>query len=622
MKKNLLYLFALICSMSLFTACSDDDKPEVPPTVEDIVAEYAGENLKLTVSGAEPTTDAKIELAQGENSEKVTIILRNIVPGTEEFKVPDATFAAETKSMYISKFAGEVSDDVAGYNVKVDGIVDEKVLTANVALTEIKADTVNMKPFYGKVYKGDMKIDVSNIDNPVDMVQRVYVEKPYSYKMEKRDTAMVRLVIKNFAFEGIELGDIRVDTIPVLKRGEVYAFEAQDRKIQLQEPIGEVTANLKGHILGDNMTLALDIDALGALKVKVAFTGGNVVESQDVSMEEMVIESAAIADQELVGSSLTLKVWENTPAANLLLTPKYKVSNKGSVKYILLHVTGKDDVYLSQEQIDGKKPIDFSLLQSKNDYIRYRMQAEDPNVVRDFTIKVERWTLNTTFDMKEWVDGNPKGMTSSNGAASLLPIMGVILPEPGLPVTQASDGAARITTFKTESEAGTLVPAITAGTLFTGEFKIAMDNTLKSTKFGVPFNKKPTTFKFTYKYTPGATMYKHKLDGKKGVAEVVAGKTDECSIAAYLFEVSDYSEVLDGTNINTSPKVILKAELTDGTAKNDYVEQTVSFKETGNGQYDASKKYKLAIVCTPSKWGDQFMGGDMSSLYVKYLSVE
>ena len=25
MKKNLLYLFALICSVSLFTACSDDD---------------------------------------------------------------------------------------------------------------------------------------------------------------------------------------------------------------------------------------------------------------------------------------------------------------------------------------------------------------------------------------------------------------------------------------------------------------------------------------------------------------------------------------------------------------------------------------------------------------------
>ena len=30
MKKNLFYLFALICSMSLFTACSDDDEEVIP----------------------------------------------------------------------------------------------------------------------------------------------------------------------------------------------------------------------------------------------------------------------------------------------------------------------------------------------------------------------------------------------------------------------------------------------------------------------------------------------------------------------------------------------------------------------------------------------------------------
>ncbi|KAA3162099.1 DUF4925 domain-containing protein, partial [Akkermansia sp. BIOML-A61] len=29
MKKNLFFLFALICSMSLFTACSDDDDDKI-----------------------------------------------------------------------------------------------------------------------------------------------------------------------------------------------------------------------------------------------------------------------------------------------------------------------------------------------------------------------------------------------------------------------------------------------------------------------------------------------------------------------------------------------------------------------------------------------------------------
>ena len=625
MKKKLFYLFALICSMSLFIACSDDEKPEVPPTVEDIVAEYSGDDLKLTVSGAETTEGAKIELAKGESTDKVTIILSNIVPGVEEFKIPNATFAAETRSMYISKLSGEMSDDVSGYNVKVEGTVDEKVLTADVTLTEIEGDTVNVSSLYKKVYKGDMNIDVSNIPNPVSMVQRVYIEKPYSDKMEKRDTAMVKLQIKNFAFEAIELGDITVDTIPVVKRGEVYGFEAKNRTIKLQDPIGEVTANLKGTIIGENMALMLDIDALDMLKVKVDFKGGTVVESQTVSMEEMTIEGTAIVDQDKKSTSLTLKVWEGTPAKDLLLTPKYKVSDKGSIEYILLHVSGQDDVMLTQDQIDGKKPIDFSVLKGKDDYIKYRMQAEDPNVVKDYTIKVEYWATNMVFDMQTWgEDGVPSGLTSSNGAASLLPLMiGKPLPEPGLPVTKAADGAARITTFKTETaKAGKLVPAITAGTLFSGTFSIDMSNTLKSTRFGLPYNKKTESFTFTYKYTPGETLYKHKLgENNAGIAEVVEG-TDECSIAAYLYEVSNYNETLDGTNINTSDKVVLRAMLTDGTAKSDYKEVTLKFESVEGRTYDASKKYKLAIVCTPSKWGDEFKGGELSSLYVKYLAVE
>lgn len=626
MKKNLFYLFVLLCSMSLFTACKDDDEPEVPPTIEDVVAEYSGENLKLTVEGMDNVSeDAKIELAKSETSDKVTIVLFNVVPGVTEFKIPDAEFAVITKSIYASTLKGEVSDDVSGYNVKVEGTVDEKVLTANVTLTEIEGDTVNVSFLYKKVFKGNMDINVSNIPNPVTMEQRVYISKPYSYKMEQRDTAMIKLEIKNFAFEGIELGDIKVDTIPVVKRGEVYAFGVEARTLKLKDPIGEVTADLNGTIIGEDMTLKLDIDALG-LAVKVDFKGGSVVESQTVNMEEFVVEGAAILEQKTASTSLTMKIWEDTPAADLLLTPKYKITDKGSVEYILVHVSGQEDVRLSQEQIDGKQPIDFSVLKSADDYIKYHMIAEDPNVTKDFIIKIERFAVNMVFDMKEWVDGNPAGLTSSNGATSLLPLMGINLPEPGAPVVKADDGAARVTTFLTLTKEGsnpTLIPAITAGTLFSGVFSINITNTLKSTKFGMPYNKKPNTFKFTYKYVPGGDVYKSVEKDGKNVAERVEDKTaDECSIAAYLYEVSTYDEALDGTNINTSNKVILKAELTDGTAKDSYQEMTVNFKETGNGAYDATKKYKLAIVCTSSKWGDQFMGADRSSLYVKSLAVE
>ena len=48
MKKNLFYLFALICSMSLFTACDDDDD-EVSPWIGTYkIAEYTAEDYEWT----------------------------------------------------------------------------------------------------------------------------------------------------------------------------------------------------------------------------------------------------------------------------------------------------------------------------------------------------------------------------------------------------------------------------------------------------------------------------------------------------------------------------------------------------------------------------------------------
>ena len=62
-------------------------------------------------------------------------------------------------------------------------------------------------------------------------------------------------------------------------------------------------------------------------------------------------------------------------------------------------MAGKDDVRLTQDQIDGKQPIDFSVLKGSDDYIKYHMVAEDPNTTKDFIIKVERFATTMVFDM-------------------------------------------------------------------------------------------------------------------------------------------------------------------------------------------------------------------------------
>lgn len=48
MKKSLLYLFALICSMGIFTACSDDDELTMSQVIEtELAGTYEG---KLGIS--------------------------------------------------------------------------------------------------------------------------------------------------------------------------------------------------------------------------------------------------------------------------------------------------------------------------------------------------------------------------------------------------------------------------------------------------------------------------------------------------------------------------------------------------------------------------------------------
>lgn len=77
MKKNVLYLLALICSVTLFTACSDDD--ETPAfTLDNVAGTYAG-TINLSVGDGEATDlpgSYDLEVTKGEGS-TVTIALRN-----------------------------------------------------------------------------------------------------------------------------------------------------------------------------------------------------------------------------------------------------------------------------------------------------------------------------------------------------------------------------------------------------------------------------------------------------------------------------------------------------------------------------------------------------------------
>lgn len=124
MKKNLFYLFALICSMSLFTACSDDDDPTWKKVPSQSIS---AENLSLTTNAqSNPNASVKLAMSDAQNG---VLTLSNAVRGLDEVEV-NVTVVEQTDGSF--KFQGEksvgtttkaVADLVSSTTVKVEGTI-------------------------------------------------------------------------------------------------------------------------------------------------------------------------------------------------------------------------------------------------------------------------------------------------------------------------------------------------------------------------------------------------------------------------------------------------------------------------------------------------------------------
>lgn len=255
----------------------------------------------------------------------------------------------------------------------------------------------------------------------------------------------------------------------------------------------------------------------------------------------------------------------------------------------------------------------------------------------------------TSYDFEEWMPGvegtepentfyKPVGKwDSSNTGAHLIKAMfGQTDPDLAkIPyvLTETSDAqkgekGVKIVTIDTKGLPSLLpgvfpcVPKVTSGSLFLGAFIADIQNTLKSTKFGILTSLKPVTIKGYYKFTPGAEYF-HCEDpaNNSNVAVLDPNKKDECSIAAILYSVDTEKDdqILDGTNIYTSEKIVAIAQLEDGSEKTDYT--PFELKMNYIKPYDPTKLYRFAIICSSSKNGDKFSGAPNSTLIVDNIEV-
>lgn len=498
MKKNFFYLFALICSMSLFTACSDDDDPVYP-----------------------------------------------------------------------------IEEELAG------------------------------------TYKGELGISVNNTSLGPGIVQKVYISKSASGNNQ------VKLELKNFSFGDFNLGDIQVDPCAVKEQNGTYTFIGS-QTLNLAAPIGSCPVTVSGTIKGSNISINIGVTVTALQQEVVAkFDGSKMTgnESKEAKITDFTIDNAFVTEQPIIDEAsgkITFKVNDTATDDDLkALKPVFKISDKATV-------TPASGV--AQDFSDGKT-VTYTVISEDGTIKTYVVSiAGSQNFLK---YSFDTWVVQKEGLKNEYWNPDPiNELSTSNDGAGLLVVLGY---KGGFPVVEEKEGysgsAAKLITLYTKGAGFGMAPAITSGSLFTGAFVTDSQDQLNSTKFGIPYGKKPLTFKGVYKYTPGDNY----VDGsdKKNVQENL-DIVDECSIMAVLYEAVDAKEqevILTGHDIASSEYRVAVAVLADGSAKEDWTPFELPFMELEGKSYDASKSYKLAIVCSSSKDGAAFKGAVNSTLIIDDFEV-
>ncbi len=490
------------------------------------------------------------------------------------------------------------------------------VLFMGVSCTSSDNEIQQIGNEFDGVYKGTLEVDVNDAPFGGDIPQKVYITKSgdNNFKME----------LKNFVIVGLNIGDIVVNNIDVVKTGENCTFSGQE---VIDIAIGTCDVAVEGTISGSDIDMDINVNVLEAvgggatpdMKVFVDFDGVKMAadQSSEAKITSFVFDTSnqankIVTSQPVIdGTNITFNVSDEATAEQLMsLLPTITISDKATIT----------------PAVDAA--VNF------NNEVEYAVTSEDGIYTTKYKVYVAGKSLQYSFNEWEMINYlidfeqvSPMDiLESANRGTAFLSLYGFAGDSQGNRVntikTEGVSGyAAKLITFDTRSIANALVPGVTPGTLYVGKFNVgaAMVNRLMAAEFGLAFDKKePIAFKGSYKYTPGAVFYD--ASNHEAITEV-ADKTDECSIMAVLFEIENDSDVLTGVDINTSDKRVAVATLADGTAKAEWTSFEIPFEFLEGKTYDPSKKYKITFVCTSSKEGDYFKGAPGSALSVDEFEI-
>lgn len=345
MKKNLLFLFALICSMSLFTACNDDDDKV---TLQDLSKEYSGENLSLKLDDA--VVAGKTVKFEAKSGMAGVITLNDIVSELPSLSV-DLTLTAANDG-----YSFEGSKEVTGYVVSVSGtLTNDSKLTVNIITKgwELEKSQYTAENLALKV-NGKEVADQSvtfNITSPTE----------------------ANLVLKNL-FEGVEQDfTVPVKMIIATTRAEnaakVYSFKGEDESVS-------------GYVIMASGTIATD----GQLTLDVQAGGWKTLkESYSYADENLVFVGGYTNDDAKYSHTRVIKIQVDSESDGTKATLTF---NDDYISDLKLKDLGSVDVTLTREgtvyKISGEKKY--------NDFLNFIIEGTVTGETLDLSVTAPKYT--------------------------------------------------------------------------------------------------------------------------------------------------------------------------------------------------------------------------------------
>ena len=273
--------------------------------------------------------------------------------------------------------------------------------------------------------------------------------------------------------------------------------------------------------------------------------------------------------------------------------------------------------------------------------VSYTVQSEDKKWSRTYQVRfVTMPALNPVFDFDHvelepnkqkyynWFSLNAAGMRQNfwaTGNSGFALSRSSALPDeyPTVPsdTVALSGKAVKLETKNTGSFGAMVKMPIAAGNLFLGTFDTqnALKDPMKATQFGVPFNKKPLSFKGNYKFLPGK-----EFKNKNGY--VYKDSIDAPDAYAVFYENTDANGlpvVLHGDDVLTNKHIVGLArvphfEITGVSVADPWVyfEIPFEYKKEVDDHKLRNFGYNLTVVFTSSIYGAEFSGAEGSTLIV------